>query len=58
MTRLTPKLHSLTTLVSPTSSIEEYIYMYMVNMAYMVKSGQLRANMPKIRVHVHPNIGK
>ena len=29
------------------ASIEEYIFMYMVNMAYMVQSGQLRANMPK-----------
>ena len=67
MTRLTPKLHSLTTLVTPKSSkcnismnngpialknshrgavsIEECIYR--VNMAHMVKSGQLRANTPK-----------
>ena len=59
MTRLTPKLHSLMTLVSPKSykcnismnnspiavSIEECIYR--MHMAHMVKSGQLRANMPK-----------
>ena len=63
MTRLTPKLHSLMTLVSPkylkcnismnnglialkfSVSIEECIYR--VNMAHMVISGQLRANMPK-----------
>ena len=62
MTRLTPKLHSLMTLVSPKSlkcnisisngqiaqevvSIEKFLYK--VNVAHMVKSGQLRANMPK-----------
>ena len=50
MTRLTPKLHSLTTLVTPNFfrfTISMNNGPIALNMAHMVKSGQLRANMPK-----------